>query len=73
MIDIEAIKERHPDWQVNALGGKDMQDIRILITEVESLSVEVTSLRRLVRAVASETSIPMEEIEQSIDAASNKP
>lgn len=36
--------------------------------EIERLTVEVTGLRGLVRAVASETSIPMEEIEQSIAA-----
>ena len=35
--------------------------------EVERLTTEVTGLRGLVRAVDSETNIPMEEIEQSID------
>jgi len=35
----------------------------------DRLTAENVRLRGLVRAVASETSIPMEEIEQSIDAA----
>jgi len=40
--------------------------------KIERLTAVVSGLRGLVRAVASETSIPMEKIEQSIDAASDK-
>ena len=45
MIDMQAIKDRHPDSQVNALGSKDMQDIRTLIAECERLTKEVTERR----------------------------
>lgn len=38
MIDLQAIKERHPKEQVNALGSKDMQDIRDLLAEAERLT-----------------------------------
>ena len=56
MIDIEAIKERHGDIQigqqkhrkVNALGSKDMQDIRDLIAEVERLTTEVTRYKNVI-------------------------
>lgn len=48
----------------------DPEGVYVMFEDYERLTAEVTSLRGLVRAVASETSIPMEEIEQSIDAAS---
>ncbi len=40
--------------------------------EIERLNTVISNLRGLVRAVASETSIPMEHIEQSIDGALGK-
>ncbi len=52
------------------IGADGLLNASALVDEIERLSTEVMSLRGLVRAVASETSIPMEEIEQSIDAVS---
>lgn len=37
MINIDAIKAQYPDSQVNALGGKDMRNIRLMIAEIEML------------------------------------
>ena len=45
-----------PDWTV------------ITTERLKALEAEVTGLRGLVRAVASETDIPMEEIEQQLSA-----
>jgi len=44
-----------------------LAEIGRLSQENERLIFEVTGLCGLVRAVASETNIPMEEVEQSID------
>ena len=52
-------------FQRTKLTTKVLKDVK---QEIERLIAEVTGLRGLVRAVASETNIPMEEIEQSIDA-----
>ena len=55
IVDLGEIKERHADVlignekrpKINALGSKDMQDIRDLIAEVERLRAEVSALWEL--------------------------
>lgn len=45
-MNIEDIKSQYPDWQVNALGGKDMDNIRALISEIERLTASLEASRR---------------------------
>jgi len=41
-VNIEKIKSQYPDEQINALGKKDMDNIRELIEAVENLIAENT-------------------------------
>ena len=60
MIDLMAIKARHDAIQIgdkllpkiNALGSKDMQDIRDLIDEVERISAENKTFRIAMQTIA---------------------
>ena len=45
-MNIEAIKAQYPSTQINALGKKDLDNIRALIVEVELLNKEIKTLWR---------------------------
>lgn len=49
MLDLRAIKERHPSEHINALGSQDLKDVRALIAEVERLRSERLSLLTILR------------------------
>lgn len=43
-ITLQAIIDRHPESQKNALGGQDMAEIRWMIAEIQHLQAEVERL-----------------------------
>lgn len=43
-LDIQQIKDQYPDWKVNALGKKDMDNIRSMLAQIERLTAENTNL-----------------------------
>ncbi len=54
MTNLDQIKARYPDWQKNALGKIDMDNIHWLITEVERLQSENKRLLEKARLFANE-------------------
>lgn len=51
-MNLEEIKAQYPPEHINALGRKDMDNIRALISEVERLSCEVERLQAVYELIS---------------------